>query len=454
MHIGDHPEAVEKAWPYLKHIDRFVRNAARTAIEQRPLESWQQRALDETDPQAALTALTALARKVPRSFKPDGPDLDTPAPIFPATDAKRHALQGPALAALAKIDWAKLSDEQRVELLRVYELTLYRLGPPDEAMRAELIKRLDGVYPAAERRQNVLLTELLCYLQAPSVAAKGIKLLNAAPEQEAQIDIVKSLRYLKPGWNLDLHRDLFKWFLMAKSYRGGNNFPTYMQELKNDCLANTPADEKKALDEIINPKIAADAGSVSAVRPVVKEWTMAEVLPLVTTKLHDRDFAKGKAMFAAANCYACHHFAGDGGAVGPDLTALAGRFSARDILESVLEPNKVISDQYAASVITTLSGKVVTGRVTNLHGDGITLNTNMLDPNSTVTVRRDDIETMEPSKTSMMPSGLLNTLHEDELLDLMAFLLSRGDSKNPMFKQIGGNAANKTAETSGPASNN
>ena len=62
-------------------------------------------------------------------------------------------------------------------------------------------------------------------------------------------------------------------------------------------------------------------------------------------------------MFAAANCYACHHFAGDGGAVGPDLTGLAGRFSPRDILESVLEPSKVISDQYAASVITTTTGK-------------------------------------------------------------------------------------------------
>jgi putative heme-binding domain-containing protein len=435
LHIGDHPEALEKAWPYLKHADRFTRYAARVAVEQRPLEGWQERALAESDPQASLTAVTALVRKIPRTFKPDGPDLDTPPPTFPADGAERHPLQPRVFAALAKLDWKGLSLDQQLELLRVYELALYRLGPPDEAARQALIKRLDGFYPAAEYRENVLLTELLCYLQAPSAAAKGMDLLAAAPEQESQIGLVKSLRFLKTGWNLELHRALFKWFLMAKNYRGGNNFPTYIQELKNDCLANTPDDERKALDAIINPKVAADAGKVSASRPVVKEWTMAEVLPLVTSKLHDRDFAKGKAMFAAANCYACHHFAGDGGAVGPDLTALAGRFSARDILESVLEPNKVISDQYAASVVTTLSGKVVTGRVTNLHADGLTINTNMLDPNATITVKRSDIDTMEPSKTSMMPSGLLNTLHEDELLDLMAFLLSRGDAKNPMFKQ-------------------
>jgi hypothetical protein len=44
LHIGDHPDAIDQAWPYLNHPDRFVRFAARTAIEHRPLESWQQRA--------------------------------------------------------------------------------------------------------------------------------------------------------------------------------------------------------------------------------------------------------------------------------------------------------------------------------------------------------------------------------------------------------------------------
>ena len=316
----------------------------------------------------------------------------------------------------------------------MYELALYRLGPPDEATRAQLIARLDGFYPADDRRLNVMLTELLCYLQAPSAAEKGMKLLAAAPAQEEQIDLVRSLRFLKAGWTLDLHRELFNWFLRAQAYRGGNNFPTFIQELRNDCLANTSADERKALDKIINAKLPTQANNVvGQPRPFVKEWKMDDASPLVATKLKDRNFEHGKAMFAAANCYACHHFAGDGGAVGPDLTGLAGRFSPRDILESVLDPDKVISDQYAGSVITTTSGKTVVGRVTNYSGDGITVNTNMQDPNATVTVNRNEIESMEPSKTSMMPAGLLNTLHEDELLDLMAFLLSRGDPHNPMF---------------------
>jgi putative heme-binding domain-containing protein len=432
LHVGDHPDAVEKAWAYLSSPDRFLRAAARTAIEHRPLESWQQRALTETGPQASITALLALVRMVPRSFEPDGPELDTPPPKFPADGAERSPLQGPVYEALGRQDWAKLSLDEQLELLRVYELALYRLGPPDEAARKSLIRRLDGFYPANDRRLNVMLTELLCYLQAPSAAEKGMKLLAQAPAQEEQINLVRSLQYLEAGWTTDLHRQLFQWFLHARTYRGGNNFPTFMQELRDNCLANTSEANRKSLRSIINATVA-KGGKKAEPRPFVKEWKMEEVLPLIQTKLKNRDFDHGKAMFAAANCYGCHHFAGDGGAVGPDLTGLAGRFSPRDILESVLEPNKVISDQYAGSVIVTDEGQSIVGRVTNFSGEEITINTDMLDPKATVEVKRGEIESMEPSPTSMMPAGLLNTLHEDELLDLMAFLLSRGDANNPMF---------------------
>jgi putative heme-binding domain-containing protein len=98
-----------------------------------------------------------------------------------------------------------------------------------------------------------------------------------------------------------------------------------------------------------------------------------------------------------------------------------------------MEPDKVISDQYAAVVVVTADGKVVTGRVVNFHDNEVQVNTNMLDPNAIEKIDRRDIEEMSAAETSMMPSGLLNTLNEEELLDLMAFLLSRGDRKHKMF---------------------
>jgi putative heme-binding domain-containing protein len=436
LHVGDDNDAVNLAWPYLKHDDRFVRSAARTAIEHQPLESWQARALSETEPQASLTALLALVRKIPRSYKPQGSHLDTPVPEYPANDATRHALQLPVLSALAKAEWSRLTGEQKRELLRIYQLTFYRLGPPDEATRLQQIARLDSLYPTDDRQLDSMLTALLCYLQSPSAAAKGMQLLSAAPTQEEQIDLVYSFRFLATGWTRDLHRDLFEWFRGAAAYKGGNNFEKFIQELKQDCLSHVPDGDRIALAGMINAPVHAQVTPLSAKpRPFVKEWSMAEVIPLVETKLTHRNFAHGRAMFAAANCFSCHHFAQEGGALGPDLTGLAGRFSARDILESVLEPDKVISDQYAAVVIQTTTGRIITGRVTNFSGDKITLNTDMLEPNTFESVDRSEIEQMTNSTTSMMPSGLLNTLNEEELLDLMAFLLSRGNAHDPMFAE-------------------
>ena len=93
-----------------------------------------------------------------------------------------------------------------------------------------------------------------------------------------------------------------------------------------------------------------------------------------------------------------------------------------------------MSDQYQATTFATTDGRLVTGRVANLNGDTIMVVTNMLDPGNMTSLNRNQIEETKSSLVSMMPEGLLNTMKEDEILDLMAFLLSRGDRTGPMFK--------------------
>ena len=136
-----------------------------------------------------------------------------------------------------------------------------------------------------------------------------------------------------------------------------------------------------------------------------------------------------------AKCFTCHRFNNEGGGTGPDLTIVSGRFNVRDLLESIIEPSKEISDQYAAVTITTTDGKSVTGRIVNYSGDSISVMTNMLDPNGQVNVNHKKVESVEKSKISMMPTGLLDTFKEDEIQDLMAYLLSRGDRNHKMFKK-------------------
>jgi putative heme-binding domain-containing protein len=434
LHLGSHSQAADVAWPSLGHSDRFVRHAARTALEHVPLERWSDRALTEQDPQRALTALLALVRKVPRSYKPTGADLDTPAPAYPAVDADRHSLHGPVLTALGRLEWSSLTVDQRLELIRVYTLALYRLGPPDEAMRATLIARLDSLYPAADSRLNSMLTELLCFLQADSAAVKGVALLTSAPTQEEQIDLARSLCHLRNGWTDEARRQFFEWVRKAETYKGGVNFVTFIKEIKAEAVKGLSENQKLALADILEAPPLDPSGLLSKEpRSFVKEWTLEEALPLVEAGLKRRSFEKGRELFAAARCFDCHRFANEGGAVGPYLTGLAGRFSPRDLLESILHPDKVISDQYAGVQILTSTGKVVVGRITNFDGDEIHINTNMADPTALEIVLRPEIEELRPSTVSMMPSGLLNTLNEQELLDLMAFLLSRGNPDDPAF---------------------
>jgi putative heme-binding domain-containing protein len=80
------------------------------------------------------------------------------------------------------------------------------------------------------------------------------------------------------------------------------------------------------------------------------------------------------------------------------------------------------------------NGSLVVGRIMNLKEDTLMVNINMLDPNAIQSLKRADIESINPSKVSMMPPGLVNMLKEDDILDLLAYLLSKGDAKHPFFR--------------------
>ncbi|MBP88995.1 MAG: heme-binding protein [Planctomycetaceae bacterium] len=438
MHVEDRKLNDTNAWRYLGSPDRFTRYAARVAIEHRPVEEWKDRALGETNTQRLLTALLALARQYERQDKGEAPDIDTPAPDWNAADrAAPHEPGGAIVKALERLEWPKLSVQQQIEAMRVYTVCFLRLGAPDEATRQKLIVKFDAAYPAKARELNSELAQMLVYLQAPSAAAKIVVALVAAPTQEEQIDLAKSLRHLREGWTPELQEQYFKWFTRAAGYRGGASFTLFVQNIKADAVALLPEKDKVALKAILEAKPSTNAPMPTAPRPFVKEWKMDELVPLVTNNLKERDFDRGRAMFGATQCFACHRFDNQGGAVGPDLTALSGRFNARDLLESVVEPNKVISDQYAAVSIFTVDGKAVMGRIVNLSGDDLLVSTNMLDPGNLTAIDRKQVEEIAPSKVSMMPKDLLNTLNEEELLDLMAYLLSRGDRNHSMFQASG-----------------
>ncbi len=424
FHGKQDPKAVETAWPYLAHSDRFLRYAARVAVEHQPVDQWREKALAEKDPQTALEALLALIRA-------SGPDPSHRKDSDPPVDL---ALKSKIVAALDAIAWDGLSLPQRLHLLRDYHVLFNRMGPPDEATSTRLIDRFAPGFPTGYRELDAEISQLLVYLNDAGIAGKLVDLLDKAPTQEEQMEYARSLRVVKAGWTPDLRKRYLSWFNRAAGYRGGSSLAGFLKNMKADALKNVGEEEKADLASILEAAPASTAPAPVLPRPFVKEWTLDELAPALENGLASgRDFDRGRALFGAAQCFACHRYAGEGGAVGPDLTGVAGRFSPHDLLESLLVPSKTISDQYQAVAIATTDGRVVTGRIANLNNDVLMVMTDMLDPGRFENVKRDEIDEMKPSTVSMMPVGLLNTLNRDEVLDLMAYMLSRGDRDAAAF---------------------
>jgi putative heme-binding domain-containing protein len=124
---------------------------------------------------------------------------------------------------------------------------------------------------------------------------------------------------------------------------------------------------------------------------------------------------------------------------GPDLTTAGRRYSAHDLIDQVINPSKVINDQFSAVMVLTDEGLVHNGVIVNLgvkkNGSALVLNTDLSDPNQQVTINRDSIEELKVSKTSPMPAGLFDRMTKDEILDLIAYLTSGGDPEHESFKK-------------------
>jgi len=155
----------------------------------------------------------------------------------------------------------------------------------------------------------------------------------------------------------------------------------------------------------------------------IHDWTMADLVPALDQLKHDRSLQTGRDAFRQTGCIQCHRFSGEGGSVGPDLTGVGHRLSSRDLLESIVLPSKTIADGYAATDIETKSGEVISGRIER-EDDRVLVMRPPTAIEEMVTIRKSDVRRRELSKTSNMPTGMLNTLSESQILDLVAYLMS------------------------------
>ena len=164
-------------------------------------------------------------------------------------------------------------------------------------------------------------------------------------------------------------------------------------------------------------------------------WTVESALKMLNKEpLSGRSYANGQKMFSAGLCVACHRYGKEGGGIGPDLTNLAKRSDYKSILESTLQPNLVVSDQFEQHELTMKDGSLVLGRIVIDDKDEYGLVQSGLEPLKIKKVKKSEVASKKGSKISMMPGGLINSMNEEELKDLIAYFVSGGDRKHKVYR--------------------
>jgi putative heme-binding domain-containing protein len=126
----------------------------------------------------------------------------------------------------------------------------------------------------------------------------------------------------------------------------------------------------------------------------------------------------GRAVFAST-CSQCHTLYGEGGQVGPDLTG-SNRFNLDYVLQNVIDPSAVIAKEFQVTLVRTKDGRVVSGIAAETdHAIKVVSET------GTVVVPWDQVDKVKRSDLSMMPDGLINSLSEQDMADLVAYLRTK-----------------------------
>lgn len=444
FHNNPDPAALPDIWVNLSHGDRFIRFAARTALEGLPVSSWMGRLAKERHPNALIESVIALAHQG-------------------STEDKNMAFD-----ALNKLKWSSLNEDQQLALLRAYGLASIRLGAAEGAQRAKIIRTLDGAYPAASAPLNRELAYLMSSMNAPSVVDKTLDLMKASDtgsEHAMTIsealaersdrygkDVINMLKNMPPtqeiayalalsqvqdGWTPDSRKAYFQWFFEALSKEGGMSYRGFIDAIRTEAMKQIPESEqeliaelsgqfepKNLLADLPKPKGPGKAYNPRDVRILWDDALKAE---------EERDFAHGKEMYAAVLCASCHTMRGEGNPIGPDLTQIGTRFSVYDLALAITSPSAEISDQYAYEAFSLKDGSLRVGRVVEENETTIRICANPYAPDQLTDIAISEVEKRETSKVSPMPPGLIYSLNEKELLDLIAYLIAGGDAEHEYF---------------------
>ena len=200
--------------------------------------------------------------------------------------------------------------------------------------------------------------------------------------------------------------------LLLAEALGEDRIPASVRARVVKAAAASPDPQVRDLFERFLP----DEQRVKRLGPVIKP---EQILSL------KGDAGRGKDLFFKAGglqCSNCHRIAGTGGALGPDLSQIGKKYTRAQILENILEPSKSIDPQYVTYLAETDDGKVYSGILAAKTEREVVLRQA---GDKEVRLPAAKVESLAPTKTSLMPEQLLRDLTAEQAADLLEFLASQ-----------------------------
>ncbi len=446
-HAEQSEEAISLAWQNLDHEDRFIRYAARIALEHQPVEQWTNKLFAEKEPEKIIEASMGLAR---------------------LGNAK---LQSKILNQLNTISLESQLEQQQLNMLRAYELLLIRMGEPNAADKKATARKLKSYFPHVSNEMNRELGQLLLFLEADGITEGLVaqlekhtkegttltkeflseeiterseqygplirEILAKMPPSEA-IYYGVLLSHAESGWTKEAREKYFQWFYDVLNSKGGLSFKPGMENIRLAAMKHVPENQKEYFQElsgVYSPSTA--VAELPLPKGPGKQYEGRDLGGMIwgsELAEYKSDFAKGERAFKAGMCILCHRVRGEGGAVGSDLTQVSDKFGRYDLLFAIYSPNDEISDQYANTLFHLNEGKKISGRIKSENDVAVILMPNPFNEGYTTEILKSNILKREISPLSPMPSGLLNRLSPEEIKDLFVYLEAGGDPNHEVYK--------------------
>lgn len=240
-------------------------------------------------------------------------------------------------------------------------------------------------------------------LQRYDVDEIGSRVVKAYPQFRGDVGVRNAA--------IDLFASRSKWTLELLNA---------IEETKRISKTDVSDQVARRLKLLNNPEIAKSVDrhwpNVKLATSIEKNETIAKYMKLI--KSGNGDLQKGRALFIS-HCGTCHRMFKDGGEIGPNLTGYE-RSNVNYLLLNIIDPNADIREGYVVHRITTMDGRTLEGKIIARNGDVITLQSLA---GKEIILSAAQIKEMKALPTSIMPERILDSLSDQEVRDLFAYIM-------------------------------